>query len=152
MENLPAISMAGTATIITKADEGDADAVGLFRKIINLLKDVKPETKEVPEMDEMKIQELINAAITKAVPEMDEKQIKELINAAITKEAETPTAGLADITGLTTKMSENLTLLTERLEKIEKQTPGTKQDQADTAELIKEQEELGARIAKIANR
>ena len=134
-EKLPAISMAGTATIITKADSEGADAEGLLRKIMNLFKEQKisMEDEQMDEKTLKQVGDMISAAITKSADEAKKAAEPDTIKKAM----ETMTA--------------NMTALVSEVEKISKQSPGTKQDQNDTVEIIKEQVDLGRRIAEIAN-
>jgi len=129
-EKLPAISMAGTATIITKADSEGADAEGLLRKIMNLFKEQKISMED---------------------EQMEKKEIQELIDAAITKAAEATAASVETLNKAMATATENMTALVTSVEEIAKQSPGTKQDQEETAEIQKEQVDLGKRIADIAN-
>ena len=132
-EKLPAISMAGTATIITKAEGEGADAEGLLRKIMNLFKEQKISMEE-EQMDEKTL-----------------KQVGDMIAAAITKAAEAPAAAVETLNKAMETATENMTALVTSVEEISKQSPGTKQDQDDTVEIIKEQVDLGRRIAEMAN-
>jgi len=130
---LPAISMAGTATIVSKsADEQPQESMRLLRKIWSYI------TKQEQPMEEQ---------------EMDEKKINELISAAIAKSAEGKPAPITEeqiAKTVAEVAAEALKPVIERLEKLEKQTPGTRQDESDTAELLKAQTEAGERIAKMA--
>ena len=134
-ENFPAISMHGTANIITKSEGEGADAEGLLSKIMNLFKEQKisMEDEQMDEKTLKQVGEMISAAITKSADEAKKAAEPDTIKKAM----ETMTA--------------NMTALVGEVEKISKQSPGTKQDQNDTVEIIKEQVDLGERIAAIAN-
>ena len=82
---------------------------------------------------------------------MEKKEIQELIDAAITKAAEATAASVETLNKAMATATENMTALVTSVEEIAKQSPGTKQDQEETAEIQKEQVDLGKRIADIAN-
>jgi hypothetical protein len=129
-ETLPAISMAGTADIITTSD-GEGLEKSFFQRLVNFFELNKQEGEM--QMDEKKIQELIDTAIKKsadtAPKPMDETAMANVVKAAF---------------------GEMIKPVTERLDKIEKTSPGTKQDDTEpSAEEIKKQEEMGVRIAKM---
>jgi len=138
-ENLPAISMAGTADIVTienSADTEQENEKSLMQKLLNFINKSNTNTNtndEGNEMDEKKVQEMIDAAIAKAVDAipkpLDEAGMATVIKAAI---------------------EDTVKPVTERLDKIEKSSPGTRQDDKEpTAEDIAKQVEIGKRIAKM---
>jgi hypothetical protein len=131
--DITGLSMAGTADKIqlSKSDEGDT----LVARIITAMKAAfTKQFKEIDAMEKQDIQKMIDESITEAVKDLPAPLTKEQM-AEVFKAAVEPIAKP----------------LTERLDKIEKASPGSKQDDETIRKEQEDLHKLGAEIAKIIN-
>lgn len=132
--DIEGLSMAGTADKYVKKSNISEEEEGLFSKFMKWLPTPQKTKEVISDMDKTEVQEIVNAAIEKMDKPLGEDQLGKIIMKA---------------------MEGTIKPIAERLEKMEKKSPGTSQDDDEIKKAgdltDAECEEKGAALAKTFN-